>query len=298
MRAYSSLRPSEQKVAEYFLTNAETLKKKKIRDIAQGAGVSEPTVIRCVRGLGYKGYKDFQRRLLIAGREKEPQFDFMRGLSLKPWDRIEDLPLRAVETYWNSFERILKSVEAESLRSAAEWLARAPIIDLYAVENSITPANDMMVKLTYLGLRCRLFVDPYLQQISAAHLEPGDAAIAFSRSGRSIDTVDALRRAKRAGAATIAVTGNEDTLISRYADVTLLTENEKSGVLKTEHTVYGNAVFSRVTDAAIVDLLYMSLILSDYSRFAANLDRSGQVIAGRGYEEEPADEKGPGKGAR
>lgn len=34
---------------------------------------------------------------------------------------------------------------------------------------------------------------------------------------------------------------------------------------------------------AVVDLLYMGIILSDYERFSRNLDRSGQVIADRGY---------------
>ena len=30
-----------------------------IGELARGAGVSEPTVIRSVRGLGYRGYREF-----------------------------------------------------------------------------------------------------------------------------------------------------------------------------------------------------------------------------------------------
>lgn len=48
--AYASLRPSEQKVAEFFLAHAEELEDLTIGELARGAGVSEPTVIRCVRG--------------------------------------------------------------------------------------------------------------------------------------------------------------------------------------------------------------------------------------------------------
>ena len=101
-------------------------------------------------------------------------------------------------------------------------------------------------------------------------------AVAFSRSGRSVDTVKALRLAKKAGAATIAVTGERTALLSRYADLTL-------SVGGGAQTVYGNALFSRVADLAVVDMLYMGIILSDYERFSRNLDRSGQVIADRGY---------------
>ena len=47
--------------------------------------------------------------------------------------------------------------------------------------------------------------------------------------------------------------------------------------------MYGKAIFSRVADLAVVDMLYMAVILSDYERFSHNLDHSGQVIADRDY---------------
>lgn len=52
--AYASLRPSEQKVASFFLAHAGELESLTIGELASAAGVSEPTVIRCVRGLGYR----------------------------------------------------------------------------------------------------------------------------------------------------------------------------------------------------------------------------------------------------
>ena len=73
------------------------------------------------------------------------------------------------------------------------------------------------------------------------------------------------------------MTGERTALLSRYADLTL-------SVGGGPKTVYGNAIFfPRVADLAVVDMLYMGIILSDYERFSRNLDRSGQVIADRGY---------------
>ena len=65
--AYASLRPSEQKVASFFLAHAGELESLTIGELASAAGVSEPTVIRCVRGLGYRGYRAFKGAL--RGRE-------------------------------------------------------------------------------------------------------------------------------------------------------------------------------------------------------------------------------------
>lgn len=58
--AYASLRPSEQKVASFFLAHAGELESLTIGELASAAGVSEPTVIRCVRGLGYPGIPGLQ----------------------------------------------------------------------------------------------------------------------------------------------------------------------------------------------------------------------------------------------
>ena len=147
-------------------------------------------------------------------------------------------------------------------------LATARTIDIYGVENSCTPASDLLTKLTYLGLCCRMHTDAYLQQIAAAHLGVADVAVAFSHSGCSMDTVKALRLARRAGANTIAVTSRKNPLLAKYADVCLYTGGEDT-------VIYGTAIFSRIPDLAVVDLLYMGIIQSDYERFSRSLDKSG-----------------------
>ena len=48
--------------------------------------------------------------------------------------------------------------------------------------------------------------------------------------------------------------------------------------------IYGNAIFSRVADTALVDMLYMGVILSDYGRFSTALDESGRMIRDRVFE--------------
>ena len=68
---HASLRPSEQKVASFFLAHAGELESLTIGELASAAGVSEPTVIRCVRGLGYRGYRAFKGALRgRGGRER------------------------------------------------------------------------------------------------------------------------------------------------------------------------------------------------------------------------------------
>ena len=183
--AYASLRPSEQRVADYVLKDPETCTRCTISELADQVQVSQPTVIRFVQALGFDGYRNFKYCLI---------------------------------------------------RDRSGGAARA------------------------------------------AHLGVADVAVAFSHSGCSMDTVKALRLARRAGANTIAVTSRKNPLLAKYADVCLYTGGEDT-------VIYGTAIFSRIPDLAVVDLLYMGIIQSDYERFSRSLDKSGAVIADRGYPE-------------
>ena len=280
--AYSALRPSERRVADCVLEDAGGCASATIGELAQRAQVSQPTVVRFVQALGFDGYRSFKYCLLRdqgGGGGRQPHFDHLGGFDLKPWDKLEELPLKETRVSEGLLEETLKALSVQALERAVRLLAAARMIDIYAVENSLTPANDLLVKLTYLGLSCRLHTDAYLQQIGAAHLGPADVAVAFSHSGRSIDTVKALRQARRTGAATIAVVSRQEPLIAKYADVCLCTGC-------ADAVIYGGAIFSRIPDLAVVDLLYTGIIQSDYERFSRNLDKSGAVIADRGYPDE------------
>ena len=86
-----------------------------------------------------------------------------------------------------------------------------------------------------------------------------------------------MRLAKSHGAKTIAITNAIGAPLTSWADVTLLTGRDS-------HTIYGNAIFSRVADTALVDMLYMGVILSGYGRFSTALDESGRMIRDRVFE--------------
>lgn len=69
------LSPSERNLAAYMLDNIQTLPFDTGTSIAQAVGVSEMTVTRFVRGLGFDNLRDLKNRLREATADKESDVD-------------------------------------------------------------------------------------------------------------------------------------------------------------------------------------------------------------------------------
>ena len=84
-RCYASLRKSEQKVADYVLEHEAACQRISLEALAEQSGVSQPTVIRFVKALGFRGFKEFRYKLmenaLTEGRSGEQP---MYGYHLEP----------------------------------------------------------------------------------------------------------------------------------------------------------------------------------------------------------------------
>ena len=192
---YAGLRPSEQKVADYILEYKGKASKLLMETLAQETGVSQPTVIRFVKAAGYEGFKDFKYALVQEEAKEQPEDSdkiSLYGFQLSKKDRLEDVPGKIVTTSIDMLEETLKNISMKEYKRAVEAVLGAENIVIYSVENSVCTANDLLTKLTYLGLNCRIYGDYYLQNVSAVNLTRKDLAIGISYSGCSRHTVEML----------------------------------------------------------------------------------------------------------
>ena len=166
---YGSLRPSERKAADYLLEYRGRAGDLLMEELAGAAGVSQPTVMRFVKALGYSGFREFKYALVqeeARGQRKEGEIE-LYGFQLSSRDRLEKIPGKIVATSIRMLEETLKNFSKKTYRKVIEALTSARLIDIYGVENSEVMAMDLLTKLLYLGLPCRHFSDCYLQQIAA-----------------------------------------------------------------------------------------------------------------------------------
>ena len=271
-KKYRTLRFSEQKVADILLKEDYRPGELTIEFLANEAKVSQPTVIRFAQAMGLGGFRELKTALIeeqarqgergMAGAEKIP-------CQVTPGDKLVDVPLKVISADIRQLENTLKNLSVYELMRGVQALAGAKRVLIAAAENSCAVAEDMATKLIYMGIDAVFYQDVYRQSVFACNLDEKDVAVGISYTGVSESTVNAMRIAKEAGAATIVITNYENALINRYADILLCSGNEPY--------IYQNAVFSRCSQIAIVDMIYTGLLVQDYGRFSLNLETRSMI---------------------
>ncbi|NCB92420.1 MAG: MurR/RpiR family transcriptional regulator [Clostridia bacterium] len=275
---YASLRKSEQKVADLILEHQQDVAGMSMTEVSERAGVSQPTVVRFAKAIGFDSYKKLKVAIIqevAKETERNGQRAPLHGFHISAEDKIEDIPAKVVETTISALEESLKGVSGKTLADVVTMITSAENVAVYGVENSSSTVSDLVTKLMYLGINCKSYEDYYLQSISASNLTKQDVAIGISYSGCSTNTVDVMKLAKKAGAKTLVLTNFENAPISKYADITICTSNEQF--------LYGDAIFSRTVQLAIVDMIYMGILTSDYKKYTKKMDKSSKIISNRAY---------------
>lgn len=276
-KTFPKLRKSEQQVAQYILEHTEIMEQISLDQLAKEAKVSQPTVLRMLKAVGYHGFKEAKVAFIEERLKKETSSHYdALGIPLEKGNQVEDVPGIVIGNTIQLLQNSLQTISAKDLKKAVNAIAQATKVCIFSVENSNTVATDLLTKLLYLGINCQFNEDYYLQNIQAGHMQKGEVAIGISYTGTSKNTVDVLKQAKKSGATTIAITNFTDTPLLKYADIVILTSNTQ--------LLYGNDIFSRTIHMAVVDMLYTGLLVSDYDKYYSHLKKSGRMIQSRKYE--------------
>lgn len=277
---YSMLRPAEQSVADAILSNVQNAVVASNADIADQAGVSQPTVTRFCRAIGCTGVRDFKLQLARSLAVGEA---FLAADT--PDSDGGDLP-----AFWTSVlgeaRRALREVEGQvsptDVLEAAEILAAAPRVATFGVGgSSATLAKEAQVRLFRYGISVEACYEPYIARMTAATLKPKDVFLAISATGRTPEAIDAVEIAKRYGASTIAIT-RPDSALAQAAEIALTVDIGEYPDALTPSA-------SRFAFLAILDVLAAGTGYSMGPQARENLRRIKFNImdSGRGPELEP-----------
>ncbi len=235
---------AEQKVALWVLQHADDVVQMSMAQVARECGVSDTTVLRFCRAAGFQGYTDM--KLSIVQDMASPT-----QLVHDDINEDDDAITIARKVFLSNIQALqdtLEVLDGQALAQAADMIADAEQILIIGVGTSGPIVQDMYHMFFRLGLNVRAQTDSYLQLMEAALVGEGDIVVGISQSGSSTDPVLTIEEAKRNGARTIVITGNAESPITKYADVTLLAVSRETRA---------EAIASRIAQMTLVDALYV-----------------------------------------
>jgi DNA-binding MurR/RpiR family transcriptional regulator len=244
------LAAAEARVANWVMQQPEKIMTLSMAQVAQTCGVSDTTVLRFCRNAGFQGYIDL--KLSIARDLTSPTQVILDDIT-------EDDPPAVIarKVFMSNIQALYDTLEVldeQALVQAITLLQNARQILIVGVGTSAPIVNGMYNMLMRLSLNCKAQTDAYLQLMEVAQLGPGDVVVGISQSGSSKDPVYTLKQAKTNGVSTICITGNAQSPITQYADVTLLSV---AGEARIE------AIASRIAQMSIADALYIIVALNN-----------------------------------
>ncbi|MBL4785915.1 MAG: MurR/RpiR family transcriptional regulator [Cohaesibacteraceae bacterium] len=209
---------AERHLAKVVLADVKWAAHAPIAEIAETAGVSEPTVTRLATRMGFRGTRDLKiqlaQALVIGGA-------FMDSIG----ETIDLGKSRAVlavcRQAHNALNYIEQSVDEHKIERIANRFATADKIFIFGTGGiSSFIAEELRFRLFRLGLNVTSENDAQIQRMNAALSTETTAVIGFSVSGNSPSVCDSLRIASEYGAETFSVTAPGSELFEQ-ADLSI-----------------------------------------------------------------------------
>lgn len=215
-----SLSASHSKISEFLLISGHSAAFLTAADIAASVGVSESTVVRFARLLGFRGFPELQQ-FLRAG--------LLQSLSpterVYAYDDIRDdtqLVARLTEIEILNLRTTLQQADTAALRSLTESIGKARrcyVVGLRSSRGVATLLGHYLMKFTPY-VTTITSGDFLLEELSWANAQ--DLLIAFSFPRYSEGTIEAIRIVKRAGTRTAAITDSSGSPAAQLSDLSLI----------------------------------------------------------------------------
>lgn len=239
------LSKSEATVAEYISSYPDEVINLSVSALADCCGVSEPTVIRACRNIGFSGYQALKIALIQSASSP---INFA-GEEVMEKDDMATAVQKVFGAASDAVNLTRSNLNIDDMQKAAEAILQAGRIFIFGVGGSAAVASDVEHKFSRLGLDAVSYADLNLQAIVATFAKKEDVVFAISHSGSSKAVVDNTKIAKSNGATIITLSSMGKSPLTELADISLYTAANE-----TRYRIV--AISSRIAELTIIDSLY------------------------------------------
>ena len=241
------LRKSEKIVGEFILADPKSIITMKTAEASSAMGISEPTLIRFCKALGFTGYQELKINL----SQQLAADDYFVMYEIDQNDTIHELCEKVFDTTISEILNVRSQIDQNVLSDAIEILANAGRVEFYAFGGSAPVAMDGQDKFFRLKIPSSYISDPHIQFMSANSLGKDDVVVVISQSGTTSALIDSVKIVRKSGVKVIGIMPGNTPLAS-ICDYPLVINIGDNNRISKPHT-------SRIAYTAVIDVLTMGV---------------------------------------
>lgn len=232
---YPSFSKQEKKIADFIFKKKELVCIMSLTEITKTIAVSEATIVRFVRKLGFKGFSDF--KLEIAKEEPLLKNEVCE-------DYIDNISHNIAETINNT----KKLLDKKTIDKVIELINKAEKMYIFGIGASGVAALEMQNRFMRFGKISHSVNDGHFQVMYSSLMTKKDILIVLSLSGETADLVYPVNIANERKAKVIVITHYIQSTLAKMADIVILTSAK-------ETPLDGGSLIAKISQLYIIDVL-------------------------------------------
>lgn len=273
---YDQLTDTERKIANTVLIAPQDAVKMTVKELAQHSGTVPSAVVRFCKSIGATGFSDFK---ICLSAELGGKASAASMLPVSDGDAPQQVFEKVFTSGINTLQDTLSMIDFSQAETIVRLLQQATRVVFFGVGTSSVIATDAQYRFAQLGIATSACTDILFMNVTAANLKAGDVAVCISHSGNTKATVDAMRRAKKAGAATISVSSFAHSRLAKESDYKLIAFSD-------DKNYPVEAVSARIAHICILDALMMSLASKNYETLQKHIGERNEVLKEMPYKKQ------------
>ncbi|NLB89931.1 MAG: MurR/RpiR family transcriptional regulator [Clostridiales bacterium] len=259
---------AEKAVAEYMAANVSQMSDMTLFMLSEETSVSEATILRLCKRLGYSSYIQLRQAFALAANEDEPDSPELISSS----DEMPEISNKLIQSVNRSLENTKAFINSDYDRVLNAILKAQGIYFFVSGDATIT-CQYATAKFNRVGIPSFVCNDIFYQYETAMRLTEKDVAFAVSNSGRSTNVVNSMKTAKEQNAFTCCITQGGRSPLTKYCDVSLYAS-------AVDMTLGRDSVNKRIVELVILESLYLGVInmgTNDYKQMLQNTMLSSEI---------------------
>lgn len=253
--AYDDLTNVERNIADYFMehTGEYDLSSK---TVSQKLFVSEASLSRFAKKLGFSGYRQFQ---------------YAYSESKKTDKNLDILTKQVLNSYQNILEKTYALIDNDQMIRISMMLDRYERVYVYGIGSSSVVAREFKLRFIRLGLDVDYLAESHSIRMNITRIHSNSLVIGISVSGKTEEVVTALKAAKEKGAKTIMLSANKIYEYHSYYDELVMI-----GGLK--NLAVSDKISPQVPALIVIDILYAHYLHYNKDTKKENLNMTLEYI--------------------